>query len=205
MNEERTVHRLEAFSDIVIGFGLAQLGAVLIIDPKTMTLGVPGVLAYFGAFAIICSLWYFHHRLFENFFVPKTWPIVLNFLWLAIVVLLVFCAAHFNSVDAFTNANLDLLYFGLYAVAYAILAAQTILGMREHPHAAEEQRAKARRNVAFMTYWTVVFAWCFGLVKFMPPTALLGDAIMFTFMIAGAGSVVMGIYFKRHRAASANA
>lgn len=205
MNEERTVHRLEAFSDIVIGFGLAQLGAVLIINPKTMTLGIPGVIAYFGAFAIICSLWYFHHLLFENFFVPKTWPIVLNFLWLAIVVLLVFCAAHFNSADAFANANLDLLYFGLYSVAYAILAAQTILGMRERRDAAQEQRAKARRNVTFMSYWAAVFACCFLLVKLMPPTAVLGNAISLTFAIAFFGSIGMGVYFRRLRAVDANA
>lgn len=202
MSEERTLHRLEAFSDIVIGFGLAQLGAVLVIDQKTMTLDAAAVIAYFGAFAVICSLWYFHHRLFENFFVPRTWPIVLNFLWLAIVVLLVFCAAHFNSLNAFTNANLDLLYFGLYAGAYGILAIQTILGVRAMPELDALQRLKSRANVAFMTFWAAVFVVCFALVKFMPGNALAGNAISLTFVIAGAGSFVMGFYFKRLRAAA---
>ena len=76
-SDERTAHRLEAFSDIVIGFGLAQLGAVLTLT-KAMTR-----------------------------------------------------ASRFNSLAAFEHRNLDLLYFGLYAAAYAILATQNGIYFRK--------------------------------------------------------------------------
>jgi uncharacterized membrane protein len=195
--DERTVHRLEAFSDIVIGFGLAQLGAILTFDSKTMALTSVGVFAFFGAFAIVCSLWYFHHRLFENFFVPKTLPIVLNFFWLAIVVLLVYCAAHFDSARAFRTRNTVMLYFGLYALAYAILAMQTILGIRARPNVEPQLRAKARRNITFMTLWTAIFAVCFALVWTMPPAEAVSQAIDVTFLAGVACSVLLGVYFRR--------
>jgi len=203
-SEERTIHRLEAFSDIVIGFGLAQLGAILTFDSKTMTLTSVGILAFFGAFAIVCSLWYFHHRLFENFFVPKTLPIVLNFLWLAIVVLLVYCAAHFDS-KAFTVRTTVMLYFGLYALAYAILAVQTILGIRGRPNIEPELRIKARRNISFMSLWTAIFAICFALVSTMSPAQALGQAIDVTFLIGAVCSVLLGVYFRRTARAANNA
>lgn len=115
MTDERTVHRLEAFSDIVIGFCLAELGATLTFDQKTMTLDPVGVIAFFIAFAIICSLWFFHHRLFQGLFRPRTLPIVLNFLWLAVVVLLVLTAVQVP--HGFLRRNFDMLYFVLYSQA----------------------------------------------------------------------------------------
>lgn len=204
MTEDRTVRRLEAFSDIVIGFGLAQLGAALTLQPKTMTLAPAGVIAFFGAFAIVCSLWYFHHRLFEYFFVPKALPIVLNFLWLAIVVLLVYSAVQFPG-QGFAHRNLDMLYFALYALAYGILAVQTVLGMRELRIAEPQQRLRAVRNVSFMTYWALIFVVCFALVDFLPQTSGLGYAINWTFLIGSGGSVAMVVYFRRHRTALADA
>ncbi|HET6893922.1 MAG TPA: TMEM175 family protein [Candidatus Baltobacteraceae bacterium] len=203
--DERTVHRLEAFSDIVIGFGLAQLGAILTFDSKTVALTSVGVIAFFGAFAIVCSLWYFHHRLFENFFVPKALPIVLNFLWLAIVVLLVYCAAHFDSARAFAERDTVMLYFGLYASAYAILALQTTLGIRARPNVEPQLRDKARRNILFMSLWTAIFAVCFALVATMPPTQALGQAIDATFAIGAICSISMGAYFRRRRGVTNNA
>lgn len=169
-----------------------------------MTLTSVGILAFFGAFAIVCSLWYFHHRLFENFFVPKTWPIVLNFLWLAIVVLLVYCAAHFDS-KAFTVRTTVMLYFGLYALAYAILAVQTILGIRGRPNIEPELRIKARRNISFMSLWTAIFGICFALVSTMRPEQALGQAIDLTFFIGAVCSVLMGVYFRRLAGAANNA
>lgn len=202
MTDERTVHRLEAFSDIVIGFGLAQLGASLTFD-RTMTLDPTGVIAFFGAFAIICSLWYFHHVLFERFFVPKGVPIVLNFLWLAIVVLLVFVATQLR--NGFAHRNLDLTYFGLYAAAYGILAIQTGIGMRVRGEAAQEFRAGAIRNVTFMSLWSLIFVVCFVLVLMLAPTPALGMAINATFIAGGFTSVALGAYFRRRKATFSNA
>lgn len=200
--QRSTVHRLEAFSDIVIGFGLAQLGASLTFD-RTMTLDASGVFAFLGAFAIICSLWYFHHHLFEKFFVPKGLPVVLNFLWLAVVVLLVFVAVQFRT--GFEHRNLDLTYFGLYAVAYGILAIQTIAGVRLRPEATAELRAGAARNVTFMALWSLIFIVCFAWVFVLRPTQALGVAINATFITGAAVTVVLARHFRRRKAALANA
>lgn len=191
---EHTVRRLEAFSDIVIGFSLAQLGASLQFT-KAMTLDMRGVLAFVASFAIVCSLWYFHHRLFASYFVPKTLPIVLNFIWLAVVVLLVFVAVH-SSADGFALRGPTLLYFCLYALAYAILAAQTALALRQLPEVPAEALTKGKRQVFFMAYWSLVFGVCWAAV-YLEPWAYAGNAISLTFLVGAAGSIAMQIYFRR--------
>src|ERR1700674_3560753 len=123
-SDERTVRRFEAFSDIVIGFSLAQLGANLVVPGRGADLySNPGWLVGFvWAFAMICAMWWFHHRIFASIFVPRTIPTLLNFVWLAVVVLCVY----------FTEVTVHLAddpvtwrtYFGLFALAYGLLAAQ---------------------------------------------------------------------------------
>ena len=201
--DERTVQRLEAFSDIVIGFSLAQLGASLAFT-KALTLNPGGLAAFIISFAIVCSLWYFHHRLFERFFVPAALPIVLNFVWLANVVLLVFVSVH-SAGTGFSERNPTLLYFGLYALAYAILAVQTALGMRERPGDDPALHLKGIGNICFMTYWALVFCAAFAVVRQMPWTNGVGNALSMTFGIGAAGSIVMSVYFRRRKAALANA
>lgn len=202
-SEERTVQRLEAFSDIVIGFSLAQLGASTVLN-KAMSLDAKGLLTFLASFAIVCSLWYFHHRLFQNFFVPKALPIVLNFVWLAVVVLLVFVSVH-SSEDGFNNRNLTLLYFELYALAYGILVAQTILGILERAGAPPELRQKAKGNVLHMSYWTLAFVACIVQIRLMPWDAALGAMIGRTFMVAIIGSVLLSVYLRRTRGVNADA
>lgn len=91
--EERTVHRLEAFSDIVIGFSLAEITLSLTLprDARTLftTQWLP--LAAFGmTFAIVSGMWWTHHRLFTHYFVPTALNTVLNFLSLGGVMFLVY-------------------------------------------------------------------------------------------------------------------
>lgn len=202
-SEERTIQRLEAFSDIVIGFSLAQLGASSVLN-KAMSLDATGLLTFSASFAIVCSLWYFHHRLFQNFFVPKGLPIVLNFAWLAIVVLLVFVSVH-SSENGFDNRNLTLLYFELYAIAYGILVAQTLLGILERTGAPPELRQKAKGNVLHMSYWTLVFVACVLEIRLMPWSGAVGAAIGQTFMVAMIGSVLLSVYLRRTRHVIADA
>lgn len=78
---EHTVHRLEAFSDIVIGFCLAQLGLSLVL-PKSATdmFSVWESTTFFiSAFILIAVLWWLHHRTFSTFFVLTIPMVVLNF------------------------------------------------------------------------------------------------------------------------------
>jgi uncharacterized membrane protein len=201
-SEKETVHRLEAFSDIVIGFSLAQLGATLIFN-KENTLDLGGLLTFFASFAIVCSLWYFHHRLFQSVFVPKALPIVLNFVWLAVVVLLVFVSVH-TSAGGFAQRNPALLYFALYASAYAILTLQTALGVWRYGSGGDAAvKARAVKSVAISSYWTLVFIACALEVRLLSWTAAIGVAFSWTFAVAVAGSVCIGTLLRR-RLARAN-
>jgi len=202
-SEERFTRRLEAFSDIVIGFSLAQLGASLTINGGSDFFGNPtAVLAFLFPFAIICSLWFFHHRLFAYVFVPKTLPVVLNFVWLASVVLLVFAAESFMG-DSTAN-NTVYAYFGCYAFVYALLAVQNLLGMR---YARERQdwsaRVRGLRGAVFMGVWTFPFLWSLGVVLTLPPGQKYGMLISIGFIVAGLASPLLGSYFRKVEAAHA--
>lgn len=193
--EERIVQRLEAFSDIVIGFSLAQLGASIVLN-KSMILDPTGLFTFFASFTIVCSLWFFHYRLFQNFFVAKGLPIVLNFLWLAVVVLLVFVSVH-SSESGFENRNLTLLYFELYAVAYGILVIQTVLGISQREDAAPALRRKAQENVTHMGFWMLVFVACIVEIRMLPWSGGIGTFIGRTFLVAGVGSALLSAYLRR--------
>ena len=198
-SEKETVHRLEAFSDIVIGFSLAQLGATLIFN-KQNALDLGGLLTFIASFAIVCGLWYLHHRLFQSFFVPKALPVVLNFVWLAVVVLLVFASVH-TSGSGFAERNPVQLYFVLYAAAYAILAVQTALGMRERRADRDSQlTTRAVKSISMSLYWALVFIACALEVRLLAWTAAIGIVFFWTFVIGGAGSVCIGVFFRRRLA-----
>jgi hypothetical protein len=62
--DERTIHRYEAFSDIVIGFSLAELGSILVLPKSGESLFADPtwLVAFLLAFAVICALWFFSGR-----------------------------------------------------------------------------------------------------------------------------------------------
>ena len=123
--DERFVHRLEAFSDIVIGFSLAQLGATLVIPPHPQTLlANPGWLfGFLWTFALVCSMWWNHNRVFRVPFHPTAPVLIANFVLLASIVLLVYFAEVFarsaTPPDAMLAARW---YFGMLAVTYVMTA-----------------------------------------------------------------------------------
>jgi len=84
--QQRLIHRLEAFSDIIIGFSLAQLALSLAI-PKNGAAGLlenpAPLIAFVLTFTIVCGMWWAHHRLFTHYFVPIPVMVVLNFVTLA--------------------------------------------------------------------------------------------------------------------------
>lgn len=136
--QQRLIHRLEAFSDIVIGFSLAQLALSLTI-PKNGAAGLlenPGpLIAFVITFALVCGMWWAHHRLFVHYFVPIALMVVLNFITLAGVSFAVYSvqlmlhegpphvpghpviAGHGSLDFAFYLGSLTLVY-GLLAVQY---------------------------------------------------------------------------------------
>ena len=89
-DRQRFTRRLEAFSDIVFGFALAQ-SAVALEVPKTLAdFGSHRIeLVYFVlTFVLIAQFWLIHYRIFHYVFAARTIDIVLNFLLLGTVALL---------------------------------------------------------------------------------------------------------------------
>jgi uncharacterized membrane protein len=200
-SEERFTRRLEAFSDIVIGFSLAQLGANLATAsyaPQFFTSPLR-ILAFLFPFAIICSVWFFHHRLFSQVFVPKALPVILNFVWLAIVVLLVFAA------EAYTSNSLNPVviraYFTCYALVYALLAIQNLIAAGyARGRGDAEMRARALRFAAFMALWTLPFVWSLVVVIFIAPGSAYGILLSLGFAVAGILSGALRRYFSKAQA-----
>jgi uncharacterized membrane protein len=197
-SDKHFVRRLEAFSDIVIGFSLAQLGASLVF-PKSGAELIEDTNWFWGfiiCFAVICSMWYFHHRLFSQYFVPKTLPVVLNFFWLAVVVLLIFL----------TEAELRLsgdiiatrLHFVAYTLAYAILGVQYVLSLRYFDASTPEIiRRGAQRGAQFSFLWTLPFLIALIGALALPPGPWLAWLITVSFVVIGAASTALSRRYRR--------
>jgi len=123
---DHMVRRLEAFSDIVIAFSLSELAFSLHVPSSASDLLTHpnGYLAFAASFAVVCSIWWLHNRLFAHFFVADTLSIVLNFALLAAIVMVTFALQLFFRfegepiVAAAYAFSLGLMY-GLIAILYA--------------------------------------------------------------------------------------
>lgn len=195
-SDELFTRRLEAFSDIVMGFSLAQLGVVLGVTNRNVAFfSDPTLLiSFLFPFAIICSMWFFHHRLFSYVFVPRTWPVLLNFVWLAAVVLLVLGAESYIRASSVTTTRF---YFAMYAFVCALLGVQYLLAIR---YAREEQRPlrrlRSERGAVFMFLWTVPCLLALLVVYVFPPGPFY-SLIFVPFFIAG---IISGPLARRYGA-----
>lgn len=117
-SEKEVVHRIEAFSDIVIGFSLAQLGLNLTIPARARDLftsvhGATSLIALIITFALVCSVWWNHHRIFRHLFIPTPINIFANFAALCGVIVLAY------SMQLLVHAHMDdNVAFALYAGSY---------------------------------------------------------------------------------------
>ena len=86
--DERTIHRLEAFSDIVMGFCMAQLGLNLVIpkDVTALASSWAGLNVFALSFVLISLVWWWHHKLFKTYFRVNPVTIVMNFVLLGSLV-----------------------------------------------------------------------------------------------------------------------
>lgn len=118
-----TVHRLEAFSDIVMGFILAQLGVNLVM-PKNAgdTFSVWASATFFiSAFVLIALLWWMHHRTFNTYFVLNLGTIVMNFGMLGSLILTLY---FFECVVRVASAGQNpTLFFVLFVYSFALVYA----------------------------------------------------------------------------------
>jgi uncharacterized membrane protein len=131
--DEHTVHRLEAFSDIVIGFCIAEMGLNLLI-PKTAS-ALPSIVVgtngFILSFVLISIVWWIHHRLFKSLFVLNPVTLILNFAMLGSLVLMVYLqqiSLHLMAIGDRPETAVQLWLF-CYSLVYALLAAMMWIGL----------------------------------------------------------------------------
>jgi uncharacterized membrane protein len=136
--DEQLIHRLEAFSDIVIGFSLALLAINLIAPASVAGLGkhVYELATFFVCFFLIAFLWWFHNRIFALFFLADVASIFLNFAMLAGVVVLVYAAQIVSNVAKVQPLDVPAylialsLWLAIYGVVLMLLGGMTSIGLR---------------------------------------------------------------------------
>ena len=202
--EERTVRRVEAFSDVVIGFSLATLGLSLTFPEHAGDLvNKPGwFVSFVWAFALICMMWWFHHQILSTIFTPRVIPVLLNFVWLAVVVLAVY--SNEVTVRLASEPASWQMHFVLFAIAFGLLAMQYYFGLL--PGGAvvsQDVRWRARRQGSIMALWTGAFVlnsfWTF-VVPWGRLTILAGSA---TIVSALVGTALILIYRRAAQSPSA--
>jgi uncharacterized membrane protein len=127
---DHTVRRLETFSDIVIAFTLSQLAFTLKIPHASSDLfkHPVHVVIFVASFALVCALWWLHHRLFARYFYPDTPSVLLNFTFLAVTV---FVAYSLLLLSTFGDAVSLGAYFACIGGAYLLLAVLFAKGLRD--------------------------------------------------------------------------
>ncbi len=146
---EQVIHRLEAFSDIVIGFSLAQLGLSLVLPQHAVDFVQRpiGLIAFLVTFFVVVRFWWTHFRLFRHYFEPNRLMITLNFVALAGLSLQVFSLQlYLHFVPLNEGLVAARIYFAFFSLAYGALGVMFALGLwyRWSRLATPERRAGVR-------------------------------------------------------------
>ncbi|MFY9737669.1 MAG: TMEM175 family protein [Candidatus Cybelea sp.] len=134
-DDAQTIHRIEAFSDIVIGFCLAEIGLGLSIPGTGATLANLGanVFVFLASFSLVVMLWWNHHRLFKTYLVLTRAALVMNFALLgALVLMLYFLQIGARDITVQGGGPHFFLRLTLlsFAAVYALLAGMFAIGVR---------------------------------------------------------------------------
>jgi len=192
-SDAHTIHRIEAFSDIVIGFCIAEIGANLVLPKSVTDINTLWVNAGFFlvAFAFIVIMWWFHHRIFTTYFVLNAFSLVMNFVILAGLVLTVYFLQVF--VHAAASDQNPRLFFVLWAYSFAnvytLLGILLVSGM--WMRRAELARADLRWGVQRTA--SIAMAVVFFVIIAAPANWSNGaNAIARTALLAGIAMVLIG-------------
>jgi uncharacterized membrane protein len=166
-DRERFTRRLEAFSDIVFGFALAQSAFALQIPP---TLGAvyaqAGNLFFFAlTFALIGMFWMMHYRIFHYAFAARNTDVALNFGLLAVVALLPYVLRLYITFQQSVIGSAA--YSAELGLGFGLLAALEYRGLRAFGDAIP---AKPRRSLqrAFNRHAVAGGVFLVALVLFVP-------------------------------------
>jgi hypothetical protein len=190
---QHTVHRLEAFSDIVIGFCLAQ-AAVNLAFPKNAadhTTIWANAEFFLSSFFVIAVLWWFHHRTFSTLFVLTPVTVALNFAVLASLTLSQYFLQLFLHVAASGGDPRLFLQIWIcsYLVVYALMGALMLIGVvlrRSTLPPADLRWAVGRLVVIALS---VLF---FGYAVFSGSIAAQGSRIGYSALMAGVTIAIIG-------------
>ncbi len=182
--DERTTHRLEAFSDIVIGFCMAELGFSLAI-PKDVA-GLASSWANLNVFALsfvlIALIWWWHHKLFLTYFHSNPATIVMNFVLLGSLVYCIYfqqVTIHFAATGVHSAIPLRL-WLAFMAVNFALLAGMYAIGIWERRR---ELDNRAMRWGVSLTYETTLSSVGLAVVSAMIPTHRTGAVVTFLIVV----------------------
>lgn len=168
MISERGFDRLMAFSDAVVAIAVTLLVLPLVDLPGTITDGTDAststaasigqvlsdvhnqLIAFGVSFVVILRLWFAHHRIFEHFRTADAATQLMNFAWLATIVVLPFPTALMSTPVADHGAVA--LYVAVLLVSTVLLQAMA-WWVRHHLDLADEHDDAARAWLAARQDW----------------------------------------------------
>jgi uncharacterized membrane protein len=206
--DEHNARRYEAFSDVVIGFCLAQLAFSLHVPAHAADLfhDFQWLYGFAWAFANVCGMWWFHHRLFSLLWIPRPIPVLLNFVWLALIVICIFATQVVSEVGVRADGIDPSAYrflFASFALAYLLITVQYAVCLRERGASVSRGTVlRGRGQLATMGVWTATFAVCLAMWLPMMPLGKTAPWTWVPFAVAIALSVVIGRSYRRAAALS---
>lgn len=142
----RVTHRLEAFSDIVIGFSLAELTLSLVIPQHALDFFARplGLIAFLVTFLLVGRFWWLHFVIFEHYFEPTRLTITCNFVALASLILQIFSLQlYVRFVPLSEGIVASRIYFGFFALSYGMLCVMLAIGLHQRWPALSSGRRQA--------------------------------------------------------------
>jgi len=129
--DERLVHRLEAFSDIVIAFSLSEIAFNLQTPLRAADIFARPIhfVGFLAGFAFVAVIWWTHNRLFTRYFIPDSFGIVTNFVLLAAVVLFAWAQQLFYRFGL--DMTTTVLYAATCGTVFVLLGLLFIRGARD--------------------------------------------------------------------------
>lgn len=131
--DAHVIRRLESFSDIVIGFSLAEATLNLVVPkhPFDIFSNPSGLIAYLFTFWLIALVWWSHSQLFQHYFLPNRLTYFLCFITLALTGLLVYAfQVWMHTGDTSDSYSAAQIYFGTLALTYCVLGSLYLIGLK---------------------------------------------------------------------------
>jgi uncharacterized membrane protein len=153
--EQRLIHRLESFSDTVIGFSLALLALTLALPGHFMDLITDQwwLAAYIWSFMVIARIWLSHQQIFAHYFVVNRLTLVLNFVVLGSLGLMIYFVQVFVHLNGVDKVRALLAYFIVQSLVFLAMGLLCVIGTRARwaELDAEERAEGIRQSLVFIS------------------------------------------------------